>query len=256
MRSLVLAIALVLGSAGAPAAAQGAPLAPLLPFGGTIFIDPDIITADSPSVFQRVTYVGRDRRVVFDRRKDDWVTIRAFVFRLRYADRTTIEAVVNPEFDRVRAAQAQARKYGVVTGRLPAMLRRDVRELWIHRGKEPYGGGNGSLLIHVGQTREYVQAGILEETLAHEGAHTSLDADLAASPGWLAAQDADGTFISDYAQANPTREDVAETIVPWLAVRFARDRVDPSVVELIEDTIPHRLAFLDEQAFDLAPYAS
>lgn len=247
---MAVALATLL-SVGAPAGARQ----PAPPFSGTIFIDPDIITPDSPSVFERATYTGRDRRVVFDRRVDDWVTIRAFVFRLRFTDGTRMEALVNPEFGTERAARVQAKKYALVTGRLPAMLRRDVRELWIHRGKELYGGGNGSLLIHVGQTREYVQAGILEETLAHEGAHTSLDADLATSAGWLSAQADDPTFISDYAQANPDREDVAETIVPWLAVRFARDRVDPAVVDLIEEAIPHRLAFLDAQAFDLAPYA-
>ena len=253
MRSLVLAVALAtLLSLGRPAEAQ-APVPP--PFTGTIFIDPDIITSDSPTVFQRLAYVGRDRRMVFDRRKDDWVTIRAYVFRLRFTGGSRIDAVVNPEFGSLRAARTQARTYAVVTGRLPAMLRRDVDELWIHRGRQLYGGGNRSLLIHTGQTREYVQAGILEETLVHEGAHTSLDADLATSPGWVAAQDADPTFVSDYARDNPQREDVAETIVPWLAVRYARDRVDPAVVELIEEAIPHRLALLDDQAFDLAPYA-
>ena len=253
MRSLVLAVALAtLLSIGRPAEAQ-APVPP--PFTGTILIDPDIITSDSPTVFSRARYAGRDRRVVFDRRKDDWVTIRAFVVRLRFSDGTRIDAVVNPEFRTERAAVAQARKYAVVTGRLPAMLRRDVDELWIHRGKQLYGGGNRSLLIHTGQTGEYVRAGILEETLAHEGAHTSLDADLATSPGWVAAQEADPAFISDYARDNPQREDVAETIVSWLAVRYARDSVDPAVVALIEEAIPHRLALLDEQAFDLAPYA-
>ena len=255
MRSLVLALALALLSplpSAGPAAAGGV-VTP--PFSGTIFIDPDIITSDSPSVFRGLAYAGRDRRMVFDRRKDDWVTIRAFVFRLRFSDGRRADAVVNPEFGSVRAARAQARRYAVVAGRLPAMLRRDVDELWIHRGRELYGGGNRSLLIHTGQTVEYMRAGILEETLAHEGAHTSLDADLASSAGWLAAQDADPTFVSDYAQENPTREDVAETIVPWLAVRYARDRVDPVLVDLIEQAIPHRLAFLDERAFDLAPYA-
>ena len=254
MRYLVLGVALaILLCVGMPAGARE-PVAP--PFSGTILIDPDIITSDSPTVFKRATYAGRDRRRVFDRRKDDWVTIRAYVFGLRFADGTRSDAVVNPEFGSVKAARAQARRYAVVTGRLPAMLRRDVDELWIHRGRQLYGGGNRSLLIHTGQTREYVEAGILEETLAHEGAHTSLDADLAASTGWMAAQAADPTSVSDYARDNPQREDVAETIVAWLAVRHARDRVDPAVVELIEEAIPHRLALLDAQTFDLAPYAS
>ena len=251
----MLAIALALASTPLTGGAVAADESAAPPFDGTISIDPEIITADSPTVFQRAVYVGRDRRLVFDRRLDDWVTIRAFVFRLRFTDGTRIDAVVNPEFRRQRLARVQARKYAAATGQLPAMLRRDVDELWIHKGKQPFGGGNRSLLIHIGQAKEYERWGILEETLAHEGAHTSLDADLAESPGWLAAQAADPTFISDYARDNPLREDVAETIVPWLAVRFARERVDPALLPIIEEAIPHRLAFLDEQGFDTAPYA-
>jgi hypothetical protein len=268
MRSRVLTTALTMSLAtlvihGAPAVARDAGSVPLAaapraaapPFEGTIFIDPDIITADSKTVFKRATYQGRDKRQVFDRRKNRFVTIRAFVFKLRFKGAGTVDAVVDPEFRTKRVALAQARKYARVTGRLPAMLRRDVDELWIHRGKQPFGGGNGSLLIHTGQAKAYERAGILEEALAHEAVHTSLDAGLAASAGWLAAQAADATYVSTYAQANPPREDLAESVVPWLAVRFARDRLDPATAQLIEQTIPNRLAFLDQQAFDTAPYA-
>lgn len=261
--SLLLAILVsVLLTVGAPAVAQGAHTdqgdslrrgAP--PFDGTIYIDPDIITAKSASVFKRAIYAGRDRRQVFDRRKDKFVTIRAFVVRVSFKDGTKVDAVVNPEFRRKQVAVGLAKKYGRVVGRLPAVLRADVKELWIHKGKELFGGGTKSLLIHTGQAKVYQRAGILEEALAHEAVHTSLDARLASSAGWLAAQAADGTYVSNYAQANPQREDLAESVVPWLAVRFARDRVDPGVVALIEQTIPNRLAFLDQQAFDTSPYA-
>lgn len=254
----VLATALLLGGPAHAEQVAGpaeSPRAATPPFDGTIFIDPDVITKDSPTVFKKATYQGRDRRQVFDRRKNRFVKIRAFVFRLTFSDGTRIAAVVNPEFRRQRAALAQARKYAKVTGRLPAVLRRDVDELWINKGKELFGGGNDSLLIHTGQAKVYKKAGILEEALAHEATHTSLDADLAASAGWLAAQTADATYVSGYAQAEPTREDLAESVVPWLAVRFARDRLDPATAQLIEQTIPNRLAFLDQQAFDTSPYA-
>ena len=66
------------------------------------------------------------------------------------------------------------------------------------------------MLIHTGQSIDYENQGILEETLVHESTHTSLDGKYANAPEWLAAQEADNTFISTYARDFPEREDLAE----------------------------------------------
>ena len=34
---------------------------------------------------------------------------------------------------------------------MPTVLRTDVETVWIHKGEEPWGGGNNNLLIHVDQ---------------------------------------------------------------------------------------------------------
>ena len=75
----------------------------------------------------------------------------------------------------------------------------------------------------------------------HEASHTSLDAQHASAAGWIAAQNADGEFISNYARDYPTREDVAETFVPYFAVQSRRDRLQPAMVETILTTIPNRI---------------
>ena len=49
------------------------------------------------------------------------------------------------------------------------------------------------------------------------------------APGWTAAQAADPDFISTYARDNPTREDVAETFLPYLALRYRPDRISRSL---------------------------
>jgi len=87
----------------------------------------------------------------------------------------------------------------------------------------------------------------------HEAAHTSLDAMHAASSGWLAAQQADPTFISTYARDNPAREDIAESFLPWLAVRHRSSRISQALAETITRTIPNRLTYFDQQNFDLFP---
>lgn len=120
-------------------------------------------------------------------------------------------------------------------------------------GRKPIWGGNNNLLIHTGQAGIYLADGILEETLVHEAAHTSLDADHASAAGWVAAQSADGDFISTYARDFPRREDMAESFLLYLAVRFRADRISPSLANTILQTIPNRIDYLDSQLFDMYP---
>ena len=230
---------------------QSGPTTP--PFAGTIFLDPDIITSSDPTAFLGLSYIGQGARTMFDRRVNDWITVNAYLFDASFSDSLAIEVQVNPEFGTSAASQTFAELYAGVIGRLPTALRRDVRTVWIHQGVQPFGGGNNNLLIHVGQADQYVTAGILEETLVHEAAHTSLDPSHAAAPGWLAAQAADRTFIATYARDFPTREDIAESFLPYLAVRYRDDRISAALAATIRATIPNRIAYFDALALQMYP---
>ena len=223
------------------------------PFAGTIFVDPDIITASDPTTFETIEYRGQGERTLFDRRVNDWVTVNAFLFQVTFNDGLDTEVQVNPEFETEVLAEVEAIKYSEAIGRLPKILRTDVDAVWIHQGTEPFGGGNNSILIHTGQAVIYENDGILEETLVHEAAHTSLDAMHASSSGWLESQQADGNFISSYARDNPTREDIAESFLLYLAVRFRADRITESLENTILTTIPHRITYFDDQSFNMHP---
>jgi len=225
------------------------------PYWGTIFIESDIITPADPSTYQSATYKGQGNRVVYDRRTASWVTINAYLFDVVWDDGLTSEAQVNPEFGTVENAAGEAEKYGWAIGQLPTCLRVDVKAIWIHKGTEAFGGGNNSILIHTGQSALYERDGILEETLVHEASHTSLDAAHASGSGWLAAQSLDNTFISSYAKDNPTREDIAESFLTWLAIRHRANRISQQNYQTITSTIPNRIAYFDNQHFDLYPMA-
>jgi hypothetical protein len=189
---------------------------------------------------------------VFDRRKNRFVTIKAFLFTATYSGgKRKIEVQVNPEFRSRAKAQTEARKYATEVGRLPKVLRTPVRMIWIHKGVQDFGGGNDSILIHTGRSAEYERDGILEETLVHEAVHTALDAKHATSKGWRAAQRADPTFISSYARDNAEREDLAESFLPWFALRHRRDRIDDEYAATVEQAIPNRIAYFDRQKFKL-----
>ncbi len=227
------------------------------PFGGTIFIDSDIIISSDPTAFLGAVYTGQGLRYVYDRRFG-WIWMDAYLFDATYDDGLTAEIQVNPEFGSSAAAEIEALKYGWAVGQLPTALRADVWYLWIHQGVYPFGGGNNSILIHTGQAASYESSGILEETLVHEATHTSLDAAHAGAPGWLNAQAADDCFISTYARDHPLppwSEDVSESFLTYLAIRYRSDRISEALEETILLAIPNRIAYFDEQLFDMYPVA-
>ncbi len=47
---------------------------------GTVFLDPDIVTASDPSTFARLSYAGTGTTVMFDRRIDAFASFEAFLF--------------------------------------------------------------------------------------------------------------------------------------------------------------------------------
>lgn len=97
----LLAVAVVAGEARGEDA-------PNPPYGGTAYIDPDIITQTDPTALQNVTDTGRGDRVMYDRRVEDWITVSAYLFDARNDDGLAIEIQVNPEFGSVEAAMAEA----------------------------------------------------------------------------------------------------------------------------------------------------
>ena len=115
-------------------------------------------------------------------------------------------------------------------------------------------GGNNNLLIHTDWSeKNYEEQGILEETFVHEAAHTSLDSYHAESEDWYSAQTKDCNFISDYARDNPIWDDIAESYLPYLAIRYRVNRISNSLKDSIENIIPNRIDYLDKQNFDMYP---
>ena len=189
---------------------------------------------------------------MFDRRTNSFETFDAHLFQAVFAGDVELEIQVNPEFG-VEDAESESRFYAESIGKIPAFLFRDLETVWIHAGVELYGGGNNNLLIHTGQTPEYLRDGVLEEVFIHEGAHTSMDAYHSLDPDWLAAQNADGMALSTYALEHPSREDIAETLAPYLAYRFRAERLGVMLINQIERTIPNRVLYLDCLELDMKP---
>ena len=191
---------------------------------------------------------------MYDRRKGGrWITKKVFLFNAIYEERI-IEIQVNPEFKNPDNAFQEAFFYSEIIGRLPNFLLTNVKTVWIHKGNKAWGGGNENLLIHIGDTD--IKEEIIEEVFIHEAGHTSLDwkwGGVINRTQWNKAAKKDIEYISQYAKKYSKREDVAESIVPWIAVRYRLDRISNADAETILKTIPNRLKFFDEQNFDMYP---
>ena len=229
------------------------------PFGGTALITPDILDAADPTSLGSVRYVGRGERSFWDRPAESWITVNAYLFDVAYAG-FQLEYQVHPEFRTEEAARMEVDKYAPVLGRLPLVLLSGAREVEISvAAGAPALQGNASLgLFHIytDNAESLIRDGFLEEVFLHEAGHVSLDAAHGKSAGWRAAQEADGVFISDYARDFPDGEDIAESILPYFAVRYRPERLTEADRSAILAAIPNRLVYFDAQRFEMSPYSA
>lgn len=223
---------------------------------GTAFLNANILTADDASTFDSLEYSSTGFAWMFDRRTNvfGWVA-NSYLFNVSFSDGLSAIVRVNPEFGDIDTARTQASFYATAIGRLPTFLRADVETISIHRGVQAFGGGNKDILIHTGQGELYAADGFLEEIFIHEAAHTSLDHKHKNESAWLKAQQDDQGFISDYGTDNPIREDIAESILPYLAVKYRADRMSASDIEAINRIMPNRINYFDSQGFTGFPTA-
>jgi hypothetical protein len=179
-------------------------------------------------------------------------TYDVWLFQADFDDALSVEIRVNAEFDSLAAvdfADLYARRLGV----LPNVLRAGMVAISVHDGRENFLGLATEMVVHAEQGETYRLQGFLEEVMAHEAVHISLDEAHANSPGWIAAQESDPTSISGFARDFPRNEDLAETFGAWLAVRWAGDSVTAFLRALIVQAVPARLDYLDAQNFVMYP---
>ena len=240
-----------------------------------VWDNPEVITPDDPSRLDSVAYAGTEGE--------------NFLFTAHFGSHT-MNATAARAYATADSARADARFFASAIGRLPRFLIHGGRGM--HISPAPSYGASasscGDTFFWEG-TRSSWDAttgagtpwplerasGSVEEVALHEAGHVVLDScwgwgdggviivdetagGFSLSPGWLAAQEADGMFISGYAKANPRREDVAETLWAWFVSRCVPDRLHPAWKWYIDRGIPHRLVFMDRvfaaEGFDTSPY--
>lgn len=210
------------------------------------------ILPSDPSVLKSIAYDGRKTETVFDRQAGKRIVINAYDFTATWTNGSTSKLIVNPAIGGLDAARKEARKHAEIVGRLPCCLRSYIDEIVVHDGNAPYGGGNHRVMFYAQKTVEHERDGTLDEIVIHEAAH-NLGQEIGSSPLWRQAQKKDNAFISKYAQEHPDREDVSESFLAWLILRYHRDRITDEQANTISSQIPARLRYFDNRDYDVTP---
>ena len=230
-------------------------------FKDNLYTDADIVTKEDPTSFQNIVFVKEKKIKFWDKRKakaSGWKEslFKVFIFKATFEKDREINIRVNAEFETKDKAEEQAIKYGKMVGQLPNFLRtKNLKTITIHKANHLWAGGNNDIVIYTeGYSPDWIECE--EEVIIHEAGHVSLDWAWGGSvklSKWKKAAKADNKFISKYEKEVPKREDVAETINWWIAVRCKPDTISESNYKKILEGIPNRLKYLDEQNYDTYP---
>ena len=232
--------------------------------GGSEWKDGDIINKKDPSNFINLSFVEKKKVMGYDKRtltnkytKDGWgkSSFTVFVFNASFENSKDILINVNDEFKTNKKAKKQAIKWAKIYGQMPKFLKKNVKEINIHKGKVGWAGGQGTIVIHTdyltNENKKYA-----EELMFHELTHASLDWWWGGSVNekkWLNAVSTDKYYISEYAWELPGNEDLAETVLWWYASRCKVDRISKKNNEKVNKFLTNRFQYLDEQNYDTHP---
>jgi len=234
-------LALAAMSPPLPAAAN-----PLFP-NSIVSNDLEFITEADEHVFRCLSFDGRDRREMPDKRGGDLFADQTYVFTARYGDGTSVGIWAHPDFRSQSRAQGYAETVAEAVGKLPTVMRRVLDHVVIHVGDETaFGEDQGHFFVLYSDNIDTrVRNHDIQETVFHESVHATLDAEHARSGAWQRAQQSDGGFITDYAANNPDREDMAESALFAFTMMTHPGRLPAEVEARVRQVMPNRLAFFE-----------
>lgn len=216
------------------------------PYYQTLSFSKNILTQNDPSTFQGLVYQGLNSSSLSENDNgSDFLFIAAF-------ENKNINIHVTQEFDDHATAQQVASYYANILGQLPLFLRDGIDEVHVKMGFEPLVGENNALVVHHELADSLNSEGILEEVLIREAVHASLDSTIGQSSEWQTAKKGDNKAISQLA-ADRSNEDLAESVLAYLAARYRANRIPASVDLTIVNTIPNRIDYFDFSGFVMHP---
>jgi len=193
----------------------------------------------------KLEFTGNASRELVDKRTDELVDHNAFVFRVYYADDTTIEILASSAFPSREQAAHYANMLLRPVGQLPPEMRQRLSHIVVLQGNETaFAEHEGHFFVVYSENMDFRSSNHdLEETVFHESVHATLDEIYLESEEWLNAQRLDDIFITKYAQRNPYKEDMAESALFVYTYLMNPDRLPPYVANWVEKMMPNRVEF-------------
>ena len=240
------------------------------PFPGTVFNFPLAIDSNTATnFFKKAEYLGFLFRTWWDYREipDGLQSRKTHVYLISTNDGTEFEMLINShDFQDADDTNSTGYKkmiqHANAIAMVPFVFRQWLKRFALNgRGAGSRAGASPTLRtmnVNTGYTDHLFESGDIEELFLHEGCHGAVDLMFKYDARWLKAQHDDNRFISKYAEENPEREDLAETMPAWIYARKHLDILkndsdahidisavtDAKVINVVK-SIPNRLRFLE-----------
>lgn len=224
-------------------------------FGSAVYMSANLIEEKDISVYDTVEFVGWTIQEVYDRRIPDYVQADVVIYKVSWKDGSEMEIQILKEVFEDKSKDSVLIElvipFAYKIGQLPFFLLNGISRLVILKGEERWSASFGSIYMHLDY--EKINSGYVEEILIHEGGHAAIDAYFRESDEWKAAQEKDSLSLSKYGEQDLLNEDLTESIIFWLAVKYRSRRIFQRDSIKIRKSMPYRLAFLDSLNFDVYP---
>ena len=206
----------------------------------------DYIKPTDPDTFLSISYVGRFAREIPG--ATPLVDSSAYVFEATFTGGKTIGIWCRSNFQTLERATEYANKLTDKLGKLPVFMRDQLDHVGVVYGQ---GGASAEpagkfFTIFSERIDLRIRGNQLEETVFHETAHVAFEIDYSKSQEWRNAQQADGVFVTDYAESRPEQEDIPETSIFVYTMEYYPGRLPKDIENWVTNNISNRYQFLDE----------
>jgi hypothetical protein len=254
----------------------------VLPNHHTLYVDSGregILISSDPSALDEIVYQGIQSRNMVDSRRGPSTAKDPqdyHVYLIRNVDDDTMEFLVNVEIDQ-ELGEELVFEISYIHSQMPRILRQHLDFLVLQPGFGQFVLTRHGYTIHIDNYNQERFHSVVS-LFIHEMGHVALDWEQSyffdsgpdgitlqpfsplSGEAWEQAQIKDGGFITYYAQENPLNlphpvwryrgpEDVADSLIFYLASRLATDRFHPKLLDIWETAVGHRFSIFDELDF-------
>lgn len=205
----------------------------------------DYIKSSDPDTFLSIEYKGQFSREIPG--VEPLVDTSAYVFEATFTGSKTIEIRCRSNFGSLERATEYANKLTDKLGKLPVFMRDELSHVAVFSGESRASAEPDGKFFFISDKRidKRISDNQLEETVFHETAHVYFESRYSTSTNWVNAQQKDASFVTEYAQRLPVKEDIPETAIFVYTIKKYPGRLSSEIEDWVKTNIPNRYNFLE-----------